>query len=71
MSKRTSLLQQFWAVAAFGTVFASLPQVVVNAATINFYDNLSGANEVPPNSSSGTGTATGTLTAHPTGVINN
>jgi hypothetical protein len=61
MGARTSLLQRVWAVAALGSTLASLPQVAANAVTIHFSSIISGANQVPPTSSSAMGTATGTL----------
>jgi len=58
-------VKKIWTAAALSVTFAALPQLSAKAVVLNFTSNLSGAQEVPPNNTPATGTATSTLTGDP------
>jgi len=58
-------MKQFWIVGLASTVWVSLP-LLAEAAVFNYSVPLDGSQEVLPNSSQATGTATGALDGMPT-----
>src|SRR5215204_5948793 len=56
-----SIATRLWNVRALVAAAALFTATAVNAAPITYVTSLSGANEAPPNSSAGIGTATLTL----------